>query len=71
MRLSRHAKNFLRRLRATTADVECLIAEAEEIDTDEDGKPRYIGVIKGIRVRVIVALDEPDLVVTIHERRKR
>ena len=71
VRLSRHAKNSLRRLRATIADVERLIAEPDEIDTDEYGKPRYIGEIKGVRVRVVVALDEPDLVITIHERRRR
>jgi hypothetical protein len=28
-----------------------------------------MGEIRGIRVRVVVALDEPDLIVTIHKRR--
>jgi hypothetical protein len=40
------------------------------VDSDEDGKPRYTGEIRGVRVRVVVALDEPDLIVTIHERRR-
>jgi len=70
VRLTRHAKNNLRHLRATVADVERVIADAEEIDSDQYGKLRYIGEIRGVRVRVVVALDEPDLVVTIHERRK-
>jgi hypothetical protein len=30
----------------------------------------YTGDIKGVRVRIVVALDEPDLIVTIHERRR-
>jgi hypothetical protein len=46
-----------------------VIAEPEAVDFDEYGKPRYIGEIKGVRVRVVVALDEPDLIVTIHDRR--
>jgi hypothetical protein len=68
MRLSRHAKNFLRRLRATVDDAEGVIAEPIQVDTDGDGRSRYTGEIWGVRVRVVVALDEPDLIVTIHER---
>jgi hypothetical protein len=69
VRLTQHAKNYLRRLGATVADVECVIAEPETVDFDEYGKPRYIGEIEGVRVRVVLALDEPDLIVTIHDRR--
>jgi hypothetical protein len=69
MRLSRHAKNELRRLEATVADVEHAIANPVRVDRDSTGKPRYTGYIQGIRVRVVVALDAPDFVVTIHERR--
>jgi len=32
-------------------------------------KPQYTGEIRGVRVRVVVALDELDLIVTIHKRR--
>lgn len=46
--------------------MELVIAEPEAVDVDEYGKPRYIGEIRGVRVRVVVALDEPDLIVTIH-----
>lgn len=69
MRLSRHAKNELRRLEGTMAEVEGVIANPIRADRDRFGKPRYTGYIKGFRVRVVVALDEPDFVVTIHERR--
>jgi hypothetical protein len=71
MQFTRHAKNFMRRLKATGEDVERLIEEADEVDENSDGKPRYTGELKGVRVRVVVALDEPDVVVTIHERRRR
>lgn len=69
MRLSRHAKNELRRLEASVADVERLIVDPVRVDCDSTGKPRYTGYIRGYRVRVVIALDEPDFVVTIHERR--
>jgi hypothetical protein len=69
VRLSRHAKNKARRLEATVAEVERVIANPVRVDRDSTGKPRYVGYIRGIRVRVVVALDEPDFVVTIHKRR--
>ncbi|HEX5376899.1 MAG TPA: hypothetical protein VFW48_12175 [Solirubrobacterales bacterium] len=69
MRLSRHAKNELRRLRGSKADVERVIDHPVRVDRDSFGKPRYTGYIKGIRVRIVVALDEPDFVVTLHKRR--
>jgi hypothetical protein len=69
VRLSRHAKNELRSLGATLADVERLVADPEQEDRDPEGRPRYVGHVQGVRVRVVVALDEPDLIVTIHERR--
>ena len=69
MRLSRHAKNEMRSLQATLADVEVVIANPVTVDRDPDGRSRYVGYIRDIRVRVVVALDEPDLIVTIHKRR--
>ncbi len=69
MRLTRHAKNYLRRLGASVAEVERVIENPVEFDRDRNGKPRYTGTLQGVRVRVVVALDEPDLIVTIHDRR--
>jgi hypothetical protein len=67
--MTRHAKNHLRRLGASASDVERVIREPLHFDQDREGKLRYTGEIQGVRVRVVVALDEPDLVVTIHDRR--
>jgi hypothetical protein len=50
-------------------DVEQVIENPIFVDGDESGRPRYTGEVRGIRIRVVVALDEPDLIVTIHERR--
>ncbi len=70
MRYTRHAKNQARRLGMSDADVERVVASPLYADADEDGKPRFVGDVRGVRVRVVVALDEPDLVVTIHPRRR-
>jgi len=68
--LTRHSKNELRNLKATVEDVERVIANPIKIDCDSDERPRYTGYIRDVRVRIVVALDEPDLVVTIHKRRR-
>jgi Domain of unknown function (DUF4258) len=70
MRFSRHAKNWARRRDFSIADAEKVIAHPIYADRDRKGKPRYTGEIRGIRVRIVVALDEPSLIVTIHERRR-
>jgi hypothetical protein len=54
---------------ASPADVDRVIANPVRVDQDEKGRNRYTGYIGNVRVRVVVALDEPDLVVTIHDRR--
>jgi hypothetical protein len=54
----------------TIDQVERVIEHPVDIDIDQDGKTRYVGHIRGERVRVVVALDEPDLIVTIHRRRR-
>lgn len=70
MRLTRHAKNRARFLGASLIEVEQVVESPIQVERDSDGKALYIGYLKGISVRVVVALDEPDLVVTIHETRQ-
>jgi hypothetical protein len=67
--LTRHAKNYLRSAAATLDDVEQIIERPRFFDRDNEGRPRYPGEVRGVSLRVVVALDEPDLIVTIHERR--
>jgi len=47
-----------------------VIANPIRVDYDSDERSRYTGYIRDVRVRIVVALDEPDLVVTIHKRRR-
>lgn len=52
------------------ADVERIVARPLFTDADADGRPRFVGDVRGVRVRVVVTLDDPDLIVTIHPRRR-
>jgi hypothetical protein len=70
VRLTRHAKNELRSLGIELADAERVVADPVRVDRDPEGKLRYTGYIRDVRVRVVVALDEPDLIITIHQRRR-
>jgi hypothetical protein len=69
VRFSRHAKNNARDLSVSIEDAERAIQDAVRMDADYRGHPRYTSYIRSIRVRIVVALDDPDLIVTIHERR--
>jgi hypothetical protein len=51
-------------------EVEQVIQNPTHVEIDSDGKPLYTGYLQEILVRVVVALDEPDLIVTIHETRR-
>jgi hypothetical protein len=65
---SRHSKNRMRWMGLTPGAVEQVLATPESTDQDADGRPRYTGTVRGQRVRVVVALDDPNFVVTVHER---
>jgi hypothetical protein len=70
VRFKRHAKNGLRWVKGTAQEAEAVVANKFEKDFDRDGNPRYRGYIAGTRCRVVVALDDPDLIMTIHRRRR-
>jgi hypothetical protein len=59
----------MRRLELTERDVERVRTEPEDQTEDPEGRTRYVGVVRGRRVRVVVAVDNPDFVVTVHERK--
>jgi hypothetical protein len=70
VRFKRHAKNGLRSVKGTAEEAESVVENSSEKDFDEDGNPRYRGFINGKRCRVVVALDDPDVIITIHPRRR-
>jgi hypothetical protein len=70
VRFKRHAKNGLRWVKGTAQEAEAVVERNFEKDFDPDGNPRYRGYIAGKRCRVVVALDDPDLIISIHRRRR-
>ena len=51
-------------------DLEQVVLRPEAIDHDDDGRPRYLGSVCGVPVCVVMALDEPDLIVTVFRRER-
>jgi len=60
----------MRRLGLTRADVAAVILASDAADRDPDGRPRHVGVVNGRRIRIVLALEDPTIVVSVHERRK-
>jgi hypothetical protein len=70
VRFTHHAKNKLRKIKGTAQEAESVAANQFEKDVDPDGNPRYRGFIGGKRCVVVVALDEPDVIITVFERER-
>jgi len=72
MRFTRHARNRMRFFRLSMNDIATLVrGEAGWISRDERGNIEVMGLIRGRRVTVVLAGDEPDLVITIIGERGR
>lgn len=54
----------------TQREVEAMISHPDAIQYDEKGKPLYLGTVRGIPICAVVALDMPDLIVTIFRRER-
>lgn len=71
LEFTHHAKNGMRRVGLSEVEVESLVRGNMPYDHDQSGRPRYVVIAKGVQVRIVLAVDKPNLVVTLHERRKR
>lgn len=69
MQFSRHARRRCRLYNVTQKEVDAAFPEAERVGTDNQGRPLYDMQIRHIRIRAVVALDRPDLIVTLFERK--
>ena len=70
MEFTRHARNSMRRLGLTRADVAAIILRSDNVDRDPEGRARHVGVVDGRRIRIVLALENPSIVVSVHERRR-
>ena len=68
MRFTRHAKNRMRQIGITPAQATVIARWGEPDGFDARGNRRRIGYVGDRRIRVVVALDDPDVVITLFER---
>ena len=54
----------------TQEDVRAFVVPENRGGADPDGNPVYVGEIRGIRVRLILALDDMSTVITVYPRRR-
>lgn len=65
MRFKRHAKNKLRWINGTREEAESVVKNPIGKGVGSSGNPRYRGYVAGLVVWVVVAGDDPDLVITV------
>lgn len=66
VRLTRHARNRMRLYSVTRDEVAEVVAGRARLDRDEKGNFVIAGEVAGRTLVVIVAADDPKLVITLH-----
>lgn len=61
----------MRRLRATRQEVESVVRDPLEKCFDENGNAVYLGYVVGVLVRIVVADDDPNFIITVFEEGRR
>lgn len=64
MRFSRHAVARMTERNISLADVSTVIDDSDVTFADPKGNPCYIREIDGRRIKVVVAADDPEFVIT-------
>jgi hypothetical protein len=65
VRFKRHAKNRLRWIKGTRQEAESVVENPIGKSVGSSGNPRYRGSVGGLVVWVVVAKDDPDLIITV------
>jgi hypothetical protein len=60
----------MRRYKLSESDVELIVADFQRVERDPGGNALYYARRRGQLYRVVIAGDDPDYVITVHERRK-
>ncbi len=60
----------MRLYKLTEPEVAWILAHSLRLERDPKGNPLYFGRHRGQLFRVVVARDDPDYVITVHERRR-
>lgn len=59
----------MRLYRVGATDVDAILANPVETGQDDRGNLVLVGYIAERRIRIVIAADDPDFVITVHERR--
>jgi hypothetical protein len=54
----------------TEEDIRAFVVPENRCGADPDGNPIYIGEIRGVPLRLILALDDMSTVITVYPRRR-
>jgi hypothetical protein len=66
VRLTRHARNRMRLYGVNRNEVAEVVARRAQVDRDVSGNSVITGEVGGRSLAVIVAADDPNLVITLH-----
>lgn len=69
MRFTHHARNKMRQRGISPADVRVALANPHETRQDDRGNPVIAGVVEGRPLVVVLAADDPGLVITVYWRK--
>jgi len=61
-----HAKNRMRQYDITEEDIRAFVVPENRCGADPDGNPVYVGEVRGVRLRLILALDDMSTVITVY-----
>jgi len=70
VRFSHHAKNQLRLYGGVTEEVETVVRTQSGKTFDHRGNPLYRGLVEGRMTAVVVAVDDPDYVITVFPKER-
>jgi len=51
-------------------DIRVFVVPENRCGADPDGNPFYVGEIRGLRVRLVLALDDMSTVITLYPRKR-
>jgi hypothetical protein len=69
VRFTRHARQRLKLYRVTRDQAEAIADSGALTGEDARGNPRRTGAVEARTIVVVIALDNPDLIITLYERR--
>jgi Domain of unknown function (DUF4258) len=69
MRFTHHARNRMRHYGISPAEVRVVLADPIDTRQDWRGNPKVTGAVGGRSVVVVLAADDPGLVITLYKKR--